>query len=130
MNIFCRPYAKKKKRSTEELEKKCLSFQNRASSLEQENNSLSLALKIIVQEKNECDSRQQKADDHWSFVENSHAANRMKIKRNQQTIPNDNTDTRNRFQPLGNEVQDSFINGRPTPNNEANEDGRNRIPCA
>ena len=52
----------------------------------------------------------------------------MKIKRNQQTIPNDNTNTRNRFEPLGNEVQGSFIN--VTPNNEANEDGKNRIPCA
>ena len=130
MNIFRRLYAKKKKRSNEELEKKCLSFENRALSSEQEVNSLRLALKITVQEKNECDSRQQKADDRWSFAENSHAANRMKIKRNQQTIPSDNTDTRNRFEPLGNEVQGRFINGRPTPNNEANEDGRNRVPCA
>ena len=66
-----------------------LSFENRALSLEQENESLRLALKIIVQEKNECDSRPQKADDRWSLVENTHAANRTRIKRNQQTIPND-----------------------------------------
>ena len=72
----------------------------------------------------------QKADDRWSLVENTHAANCTKIKRNQQTIPHDNTDTRNGFGLLGNEVQGSFINVSPTPNNEANKDGRNRIPSA
>ena len=123
---------RKKEKEIEELEEKCQSFENRALSLEQENDySLRLALKIIVQEKNECDSRPQKADDRWSLVENTHGANRAKIKRNQQTIPNDNTDTRNTFEPLENEVQGSFINVSPTaPNNEANKDGRNRIPNA
>ena len=72
----------------------------------------------------------QKADDRWSLVENTHAANCTKIKRNQQAIPHDNTDTRNGFGLLGNEVQGSFINVSPTPNNEANKDGRNRIPSA
>ena len=114
----------------EELEEKCLSFENRALSLEQENDSLRLALKIIVQEKNECDSRPQKTDDRWSLVENTDAVNRVKIRRNQQTIPNDNIDTRNRFEPLGNEVQGSFINVSPAPNNEANKDERNRLPSA
>ena len=57
----------------EELKEKCLSFENRALSLKEENDSSRLALKIIVQEKNECDSRPQKADDRWSLVENSHA---------------------------------------------------------
>ena len=120
----------KKEKKIEELEEKCISFENRVLSLEQENDSLRLASKIIVQEKNECDSRSQKADDRWSLVENTHAANRTKIKRNQQTIPNDNTDTRNRFDLLGNEAQGSFINVSPTPNNEPNKDGRNRIPSA
>ena len=54
----------------------------------------------------------------------------MKIRRNQQTIPNDNIDTRNRFEPLGNEVQETFINVSPAPNNEANKDERNRLPSA
>ena len=121
---------RKKEKEIEELEEKCLSFENRALFLEQENDSLRLALKIIVQEKNKCDSRPQKADDRWSLMENTHAANRTKIKRNQQTIPNDNTDTRNRFDLLGNEVQSSFINVSPTPNSEPNKDGRNRIPSA
>ena len=80
---------RKKEKGIEELEEKCLSFKNRALPLEQENDSLRLTLKIIVQEKNECDSRAQKADDRWSLVENTHAANRAKIKRNQRTIPND-----------------------------------------
>ena len=121
----------KKEKKIEELEEKCISFENRALSLEQENDSLRLASKIIVQKKkNECDSRSQKADDRWSLVENTHVANRTKIKRNQQTIPNDNTDTRNRFDLLGNEAQGSFINVSPTPNNEPNKDGRNRIPSA
>ena len=122
---------RKKEKVIEELEEKCLSFENRALSLEQENDSLRLALKIIVREKNECDSRPQKTDDHWSLVENTNAVNRMKIRRNQQTIPNDNIDTRNRFEPLGNEVQGSFINVSPAPNNEAaNKDERNRLPSA
>ena len=82
---------RKKEKEIEELEEECLSFENRALSLEQENDSLRLALKIIVQEKNECDSHPQKADDRWSLVENTHAANRTKIKRKQETIPNDNT---------------------------------------
>ena len=110
---------RKKEKEIEELEEKCLCYENRALSLEQENDSLRLALKIIVQEKNECDSFPQKADDPWSLVENTHGANRTKIKRNQQTIPNDNTDTSNRFEPLENEVQGSFINFSPTPNNKA-----------
>ena len=113
--------SRKKEKEIEELEEKSLSFENRALSLEQENDSLRLALKIIVREKNECDSRPQKAGDLWSLIHNSHAANRMKIKRNQDTIPNDNTVTRNRFEFLGKEVQGNLINVRPTPNNEANE---------
>ena len=48
---------RKKGKKIEELEEKCISFENRALSLEQENDSLRLASKIIVQEKNECDSR-------------------------------------------------------------------------
>ena len=99
----------RKKENIEELEEKCLSFENRVLSLEQENDSLRLALQIIVQEKNECGSRPQKADDSWSLVENTHPAKRMKNKRSQQTITSDNIGTRNRFEPLGNEVQDSFI---------------------
>ena len=121
---------RKKEKDIEELEEKCLSFENRVLSLEQENDSLRLALQIIVQEKNECDSRPQKADDSWSLVENTHPAKSMKNKRSQQTITSDNTGTRNRFEPLGNEVQDSFINVNPTLNNEASEDKRNKAPSA
>ena len=122
--------SRKKEKEIEELEEKSLSFENRALSLEQENDSLRLALKIIVREKNECDSRPQTAGDLWSLIHSSHAASRMKIKRNQNTIPNDNTDTRNRFELLGKEVQGNFVNVRPTPNNEANEGGRNKTPNA
>ena len=57
-------------------------------------------------------------------------AKSTKNKRNQQSIPNDNIDTRNRFEPLGNEVQVSFINVSPTPNNEVSEDRRNKVPSA
>ena len=121
---------RKKEKDIEELEEKCLSFENRVLSLEQENDSLRLALQIIVQEKNECDSRPQKADDRWSLVENTHPAKSMKNNRNQQTITSDNIGTRNRFEPLGNEVQDSFINVNPTPINEASEDKRNKVPSA
>ena len=76
--------------------------------MEQEIESLRLALEIVVQEKNECDNRPQKANDRWSLMDNSYAANRMKIKRNQETIPNGNTDTCNIFELLGKEVQGTF----------------------
>ena len=78
---------RKKEKDIEELEEKCLSFENRLLFLEQENESLSLALKIIVQEKNDCDSRSQKADDCLSSVENTHVAKGRKNKRNEQSIP-------------------------------------------
>ena len=118
-----------KEKEIEELKEKSLSFENRALSLEQEIDSLRLALEIIVQEKNECDSCLQKADDRSSHMDNSNAVNGMKIKRNQETIPNDNTDTRDRFKLPGKEVQGTFVNKvHPTPNNEANEDERNKIP--
>jgi len=48
---------RKKKEDIKELEEKCLSFENEELSLEQENDSLRLALTIIVQEKNERDIR-------------------------------------------------------------------------
>ena len=118
---------RKKEKEIDELEEKCLSFENRALSLEQENDSLRLALKIIVHERNECDSRPQKAGECWSLVENSHVAKSMNNKHNQQTIPNDNIDTRNRFEPLRNKVQGSLINVSPTPSNEASEDRGNRV---
>ena len=38
----------KKEKEIKELEEKCLSFENQALSLEQENDSLRLAVKIIV----------------------------------------------------------------------------------
>ena len=120
----------KKGKDIEELEEKCLTFENRVLSLEQENDSLRLALKIIVQEKNECDGRPQKADDRLSPVENTHLAKNMKNIRNQQTIPSDNIGTCNRFEPLGKTVQGSFIDVNPTAKNETSEDKRNKVSCA
>ena len=121
---------RKKEKDIDELEGKCLSFENRMFCLEQENDSLRLALKIIVQEKNECDSRPQKADDRWSLVENTHPVKSMNNKRYQETILSDNIGTRNRFEPRGNEVQGSFINANPKPNNETSEDKRNKVSGA
>ena len=65
-----------------------------------------------------------------SLVENPHAAKSMKNKRNRQAVPSDDIDTRNRFEPRGNEVQGSFINLSPTPKNEASEDRRNKASSA
>ena len=42
--------------------------------------------------------------------------------------PSSNIGTCKRFEPLGNEVQGSFINVNPTPNNEASEYKRNKVP--
>ena len=58
----------------EDLEK-CLSLENRAASLAQENDSLLMALNIIIQEKSEGKYHHQKADHCWHQVENS----RMKV---------------------------------------------------
>ena len=90
----------KKDKIVEDLEEKCLSLENRAASLGQENDSLRLALNIIIQEK----YHHQKTDQCWHQVENS----RMKVgsaDRCQRNATTNNIVTRNSFEPLGDDTQ-------------------------
>ena len=94
----------KKDKIVEDLEEKCLSLENRAATLAQENDSLRLALDIIIQEKSEGKYHHQKADQCWHQVENS----RMKVgsaDRCQRNATTNNIVTRNSFEPLGDDTQ-------------------------
>lgn len=85
-----------------ELEEKSLFFESRALSLEQENDSLKLALAIIMREKGEVDNNQQKSSDCWS-VEKPHP--RSANNHSQKTTPANVIQTRNRFEPFRDEQQ-------------------------
>ena len=94
----------KKDKIVEDLEEKCLSLENRAASLAQENDSLRLALNIIIQEKSEGKYHHQNADQCWHQVENS----RMKVEsadRSQRNATTNNIVTRNSFEQLGDDTQ-------------------------
>ena len=88
----------------EDFEEKCLSLENRAASLAQENDSLWLALNIIIQEKSEGKYHHQKADQCRHQVENS----RMKVGSAdccQRNATTNNIVTRNSFEPFGDDTQ-------------------------
>lgn len=85
----------KKDNAIKELEEKCLFFESRALSLEQENDSLKLALAIILPEKGEFDC--------WS-VEKPHPRS-ANAKHSQKPIPANVTQTKNRFEPLRDQEQ-------------------------
>ena len=94
----------KKDKIVEDLEEKCLSLENRAATLAQENDSLRLVLNIIIQKKSEGKYHHQKADQCWHQVENS----RMKVgsaDRRQRNATTNNIVTRNSFEPLGDDTQ-------------------------
>ena len=59
----------KKDNAIRELEEKCLTFESRDLSLEQENDSLRLALTIIAQEKSEVDNNQSRSRECWVQVD-------------------------------------------------------------
>lgn len=58
----------KKDNAIRELEEKCLFLESRVLSLEQENDSLKLALTIITQERSEVENNQLQSSDHWSLA--------------------------------------------------------------
>ena len=59
-----------KDNAIKDMEEKCLFFESRALSLEQENDSLKLALVIIMREKGDVDNNHQKSSDCWSVEKN------------------------------------------------------------
>ncbi|PFX33761.1 hypothetical protein AWC38_SpisGene1342 [Stylophora pistillata] len=61
----------KKDNAIKELEERCLTFESRVFSLEQENDPLRLALTIIMQEKNEVENNQPKSSECWVHADES-----------------------------------------------------------
>ena len=94
-----------KDNAIKDLEEKCLFFESRALSLEQENDSLKLALAIIMREKGDVDNNHQKSSDYWS-VEKPHPIS-ANVKHSQKTMPAkyNGIQTRNRFEPLRDDEQ-------------------------
>ena len=82
-----------------ELEEKCLTFEGRVLSLEQENDSLRLALTIIMQEKSDVENNQPKSNECWLHVDESRGKN-GNAKRSQKSVRSNTTETRNSFEPL------------------------------
>ena len=89
----------KKDNAIRELEEKCLTFESRVLSLEQENDSLRLALTIIMQEKSQVESNQPRSSECWVHVDKSRG-NNGNAKRSQKPVRTNITETRNSFEPL------------------------------
>ena len=89
----------KKDNAIKELEEKCLSFESRALSLEQENDSLRLALTIIMQEKSEVINNQPRSSECWTQVDRSRGKN-GNAKCSQKAVSPNITKTQNSFELL------------------------------
>ena len=107
----------KKDNEIEVLEEKCFSYESQVLSLQQENDSLKLAMKIIMQERSEGECRQQKICDCWSQV--GTLGKSVNDKHIQRPLAACNIETQNRFEPLRSEVQFQVRNeDNYTANNE------------
>ncbi|KAL9987102.1 hypothetical protein ACROYT_G001352 [Oculina patagonica] len=106
-----------KDNAIKDLEEKCLFFESRALSLEQENDSLKLALSIIMREKGEVDNNQQKSRDCWSVEKPQ--PRRTNANHSQETTPANVIQTRNRFEPLRDDKQ--------IQRNASNRKGNNNV---
>ena len=90
----------KKDNAIKELEEKCLTFESRVLSLEQEpDNSLRLVLTIIMQEKTDVENNQPKSNECWAHVDESRSKN-GNARRSQKSVRSNTTETRNSFEPL------------------------------
>ena len=99
----------KKDNAINELEEKCLFLESRVLSLEQENDSLKLALTIITREKSEVENNQLQSSDRWS-VAKPHPRS-TNAKHSQKTMPANIIQTRNGFEPFQVQIEDQ-IQGR------------------
>ena len=92
----------KKDREIEELEEKCLLIESRSRSLEHENDSLRLALRLVAQDRSGDDSHQQ--EDCWRQVHHSLHTKAGRNTHNDLKMSTDKTFvTRNRFEPIRND---------------------------
>ena len=91
-----------KNNAIRELEENCLTFESRVLSLEQENDSLRLALTIIVQDKSGLDNNQSRSRECWVQVDKAQGKYGS-----QKSVPANTantTKTRKGFEPLRNNV--------------------------
>ena len=109
----------KKDNAINELEEKCLFLESRVLSLEQENDSLKLALTIITQEKSEVENNQLQSSDRWSVAKpHPRSAN---AKHSQKSMPANIIQTRNGFEPLQVQIEDQ------TERNVSNQNGNSAV---
>ena len=109
----------KKDREIEDLEEKYLLIENRSRSLEHENDSLRLALRLVAQDRSGDDSHQQ--DDGWRQVNHSRHRKAGRDARNGLKLSTAKTFvTRNRFEPsrddedVRNEIMHQINRGHST----------------
>ena len=112
----------KKDNAIKELEEKCLTFESRFLSLEQENDSLRLALTIIMQEKSDVENKQPKSNECWAHVDESRSKN-GNASRRQKSVRSNTIETRNSFEPLQ-RINESLEDARNEDNHTANNDDR------
>jgi len=112
----------KKDNPIKDLEEKCLTFENRVLSLEQENDSVRLALTIImiVQEKSDVENKEPKSSECWVHVDEKRGKNGNR-KRSQNSVHPHITETRNSFEPLSG-INEAQVDARNEDNRTANND--------
>ena len=113
-----------KDNAIKELEGKCLTFESRVLSLEQENDSLRLALTIIMQENSDVENNQPKSNTCWAYVDESRSKN-GNARRSQKSVRSNSTETRNSFEPLQRiNYNEALEDARKEDNHTANNDDR------
>ena len=106
----------KKDNAIKELEEKCLTFASRVLSLEQGNDSLRLALTIIMQEKSDVENNQPKSNDCWAHVDESRSKN-GNARRSRKSVRSNTTETLQR-------LNEALVDARNEDNRTANKDDR------
>ena len=94
-------------------------LESRVLSLEQENDSLKLALAIITREKSEVENNQLQSSDRWS-VAKPHPRS-TNAKHSQKTMPANIIQTRNGFEPLQVQIEDQI------ERNVSNQNGNSAV---
>ena len=112
----------KKDNAIKDLEEKCLTFESRVLSLEQENESLRLALTIIMQEKSDAENKEPKSSECWVHMDEKRGKNGNR-ERSQKAVRPDITETRNSFEPLR-RINEAQVDVSNEDNRTANNDDR------
>lgn len=112
----------KKDNAIKDLEEKCLNFESRVLSLEQENESLRLALTIIMQEKSDAENKETKTSKCWVHMDEKRGENGNR-EHSQKAVRPDITETRNSFEPLR-RINEAEMDESNEDNLTANNDDR------